>query len=61
MVGAIEFLRKAKAICLSRSRCKGCPLEDFCLIDPATADNEADQVRMVMEYQIKKGESKDEQ
>ena len=59
MTGAIEFLRKAKAIC--KSRYKDCyrvygkdtrPVSALCI--GAIKDiNEADLVRKVMEYQIK--------
>jgi hypothetical protein len=54
MTGAIEFLRKAKAICQNREKCSGCPAQDFCLCDLENGiDYEADLVRKVMDYQIK--------
>jgi hypothetical protein len=53
MTGAIEFLRKAKAICDSRDSCVNCPVDDLCLcgIDNWD-DDEADLVRKIMEYQL---------
>ena len=53
MTGAIEFLRKAKAICDSRDSCVNCPVDDLCLcgIDNWD-DDEADLVRKVMEYRL---------
>jgi hypothetical protein len=55
MVGAIEFLRKAKAICKSRDsidgKCFYCPVISLCA-DALTAVDEADLVRKVMDYQI---------
>ena len=49
MIGAIEFLRKAKAICESRPTCYKCPISDLCggmsdIID------EAETVSKVMNY-----------
>lgn len=56
MVGAIEFLRKAKAICESTT-CGKCPLDnDICLKNVADIENEADLVRKVMEYRLEDGE-----
>ena len=54
MIGAIEFLRKAKAICDS-TICGKCPLDDgMCQKNVADIDDEADLVSKVMAYQIKK-------
>jgi hypothetical protein len=59
MTGAIEFLRKAKAICNSRDvGCQAnkdigvCPVNKLCW-DYISNVDEADLVRKVMEYQIK--------
>jgi hypothetical protein len=52
MTGAIEFLRKAKAICDSKQTCYKCPLTDFCG-GLSELEDEADLVRKVMDYQIK--------
>jgi hypothetical protein len=58
MIGVIEFLRKAKAICESRpsdnnkTPCDGCPLHDFCLTDINGLTDEADLVGKVMGYQL---------
>jgi adenine-specific DNA glycosylase len=52
MTGAIEFLRKAKAICNNTHPCADeCPLNDWCHHEDDM--NEADLVRKVMAYQIK--------
>lgn len=53
MTGAIEFLRKAKAICEDNSDCVICPIADFCLTDMDNITDEAELVRKVMDYQIK--------
>ena len=52
MVGAIEFLRKAKAICMSHPRCNECQLIENCPFTGATED-EAELVKSVMDYKIK--------
>lgn len=56
MTGAIEFLRKAKAICDSRSEhchINGiCPVYELC-VKTVEGIDEADLVRKVMDYQIK--------
>ena len=53
MIGAIEFLRKAKAICENQEHCTNCPIFDFCLCDMDDIENEADLVHTVMDYEIK--------
>ena len=54
MTGAIEFLRKAKAICNSTT-CGKCPLDnDMCLKNVADIEDEAELVRKVMTYRINK-------
>jgi hypothetical protein len=66
MTGAIEFLRKAKAIYKSCRydedlRCPKCPIKRICgesIIKDI--DEPADLVRKVMDYQIKEGVVKDE-
>ena len=54
--GAIEFLRKAKAICesfpLSDDMCDECFMKDFCKYEIGEIENEADLVRKVMEYRL---------
>ena len=52
MIGAIEFLRKAKAICNEQQICnKECPIYEEC--GKSYYDtNEADLVRKVMEYRL---------
>ena len=51
MTGAIEFLRKAKAICDNTHPCADeCPLNDWCHHEDDM--NEADLVRKVMEYRL---------
>ena len=59
MTEAIEFLRKAKAICESVPihHCKECPLDDICG-EFGNMTDEADLVRKVVDYQVK--EDKDE-
>ena len=54
MTGAIEFLRKAKAICKANEDkgCDGCPVCRMCS-DGLESIDEADLVRKVMAYQIK--------
>jgi hypothetical protein len=52
MTGAIEFLRKAKAICESRKTCHNCEICEICGC-PENFYDEADLVRKVMDYQIK--------
>jgi len=52
MTGAIEFLRKAKAICNDRPTCYQCPIGEICRGMDAI-DDEAGLVRKVMDYQIK--------
>ena len=53
MIGAIEFLRKAKAICESTT-CPKCPLDtDMCLKNVADIEDESDLVAKVMTYEIK--------
>ena len=52
MTGAIEFLRKAKAICKSGISCKECRMQNFCLWRPEEITDEADLVRKVMEYRL---------
>ena len=51
MIGAIEFLRKAKEICKVRHTCYECPAYDLCR-DVAKDMNEANLVRKVMDYEI---------
>lgn len=52
MTGAIEFLRKAKAICESAYTCKNCPIyNELCGVTEDIED-EADLVRKVMEYRL---------
>lgn len=54
MIGAIEFLRKAKAICGNTKPCdEKCPLNDWCYHEEF---HEADLVRKVMEYRLEDGE-----
>lgn len=53
MVGAIEFLRKAKAICNSVSGCSECPAIEFCVGYIPDNVDETKLVRKVMDYQIK--------
>ena len=53
MTGAIEFLRKAKAICKDRDNCIKCPPGDFCMTDKSMIEEEADLVSKVMAYEIK--------
>lgn len=59
MTGAIEFLRKAKAICESRGEkcpmCTECPAYELCIGVAEDIENEADLVRKVMAYQLKDG------
>ena len=54
MTGAIEFLQKAKAICVSITNvtdpCEGCPINGLCI--PEDIENEADLVRKAMEYRL---------
>jgi hypothetical protein len=60
MTGAIEFLRKAKAICESRTTCVKCPVDDMCLCGINNMDDgQADLVRKVMDYQIKESSDAD--
>ncbi len=59
MTGAIEFLRKAKAICKSQPSelaCQGCPISEWCL-PPENIIDEADHVRKVMEYRLEDGDA----
>ena len=51
MTGAIEFLQKAKAICLNRTSCGKCPLVNACNGFGNITD-EADLVRKVMNYRL---------
>ena len=53
MTGAIEFLRKAKAICESvpELRCDECPMTEWCG-EMNNIKNPANIVRKVMAYQI---------
>ncbi|MDF2537437.1 MAG: hypothetical protein K0S76_458 [Herbinix sp.] len=55
MTGAIEFLRKVKAICNDK-KCLKCPMRDICS-EGIPNINEADLVRKVMDYRL---EAKDE-
>ena len=61
MTGAIEFLRKAKAICIAHKKCnEACPLYytvcgNICSIEPV------DVVTMVMAYKIKEVADEQEQ
>ena len=59
MTGAIEFLRKAKAICESITNgtnpCEDCPINGLCI--PENIENEADLVRKVMEYRLEDGDA----
>lgn len=55
MTGAIEFLRKAKAICESKQTCHKCQISELCNMAEDIED-EAELVRKVMGYQI--GEDK---
>ena len=53
VTGAIEFLRKAKAICKSQKICStDCPVDELCG-NACGITNEADLVRKVMAYKIK--------
>jgi adenine-specific DNA glycosylase len=52
MTGAIEFLRKAKAICNSKPTCHKCILSDYCGDIGNTDTDEADLVRKVMDYPL---------
>lgn len=54
MTGAIDFLRKAKAICESVPvhHCKECPLDEICG-EMGNMKEPADLIRKVMDYQIK--------
>lgn len=52
MTGAIEFLRKAKAICKSNPQCKNCELIKYCG-DFGSMPEASIVVRKVMDYQIK--------
>ena len=54
MTGAIEFLRKAKAICKNHPDCIGCPINGTCLLNEIT--DESDLVRKVMDYQLSEDE-----
>lgn len=52
MTGAIEFLRKAKAICNSDNiPCSECPLTNMCG-DIGNIENPADLVRKVIDYRL---------
>lgn len=53
MTGAIEFLRKAKAICNSIPvlHCGECPINDICG-EFGNMKNEANIVRKVIEYRL---------
>ncbi|MBH1941660.1 hypothetical protein I5677_12225 [Mobilitalea sibirica] len=55
MTGAIEFLRKAKAICEIRG-CIGvkdkCPAYNLCHTSAGKITDEADLVRKVMDYRL---------
>lgn len=57
MTGAIEFLRKAKAICKVSNNCVNpkCPVFDMCNNVPLIIEDESELVREVMDYQIKEG------
>jgi hypothetical protein len=59
MTGAIEFLRKAKAICQSQVICFKCPLYSACGNDFGKLKNEADLVRKVMAYRLEDRDGKD--
>jgi hypothetical protein len=55
MIGAIEFLRKAKAICDNTHPCADeCPLNGWCHHEDDM--NDADLVRKVMEYRLEDGD-----
>ena len=62
MIGAIEFLRKAKAICVSRPSdnngiaCDSCPAYEFCTHDIDKITYEAELVKSVMDYEIKESQ-----
>jgi adenine-specific DNA glycosylase len=54
MTGAIEFLRKAKAICSMYPWCSQCPLNEDCNISSLEDINDPSKlVSKVMDYQIK--------
>ena len=53
MIGAIEFLRKAKAICNASNSCRGCAVFDLCHDIPMGLKSESDLVRKVMECKVK--------
>lgn len=57
MTGAIDFLRKAKAICLNRTSCGKCPLVNACNGFENITD-EADIVRKVMDYRLEDGDER---
>jgi len=50
MIGAIEFLRKRKALCGRFKECTNCPARNIC---SGEGEDEAEYVRLVMDYQIK--------
>ena len=53
MIGAIEFLRKAKAICESREECNDCPVFPICHHRIDCVGSESNLVSKVMSYKIK--------
>jgi hypothetical protein len=58
MTGAIEFLRKAKAICKEQATCGiDCPLDELCGCAHGMTD-EADLVRKVMDYRLEDKDAK---
>lgn len=57
MTGAIEFLRKAKAICNSKPTCYKCQIKELCQ-GISELEDEADLVHKVMDYRL---EDKDEE
>jgi len=54
MVGAVEFLRKAKEICATKPTCHQCEISDLCQ-GMSEFENESDLVAKVMAYEIKEG------
>ena len=56
MIGAIEFLRKAKAICKSMKDCEGCPIERECGDENPGGMDELVFLNKVMDYEIKESQ-----
>jgi len=54
MIGAIEFLRKAKVICNANEECMECVVFDLCHAMPMGLKCESELVRKVMDYEINK-------